>query len=140
MGHVNHPGTRTANELSYFQSAMLLLCFLVDVTYTIEQPLSSLLDQVPHIVSVLDYTNAIYDITWLGAYGALSPKCLKFYASCRWVSELYRPKPASHPDHQLAVRKGKGVTGRRAALKASQVYPELFGQAVAQLFAQAAGL
>ena len=136
MGHLNHPKTRTANEHSYFQSALLLLCFLVDVTYLIEQPLSSLLDQVPHIVSVLDYTNATYDITWLGAYGAFSPMCLKFYASCLWVSDLYRPKPAKHLDRQLAVRKGKRVTGKRNALKASQVYPVLLGQVVGELFAQ----
>lgn len=137
MGHLDFPRTRIANEISYFQSALLLLCFLLDITYLIEQPLSSLLDQVPHIIKVLDLTEATYDITWLGAYGGSSPKCLKFYTTCSWVSDLYLPRPAPHPDRRLAVKKGKKVTGIRKALKASAIYPALFGAKVGQLFAQA---
>jgi hypothetical protein len=124
-----------ANEITYVTLILLLLAWLMNVTYTLEQPMSSLMDKVEHLKVFLEFTEATYEVIWLGAFGGLSPKPLKLYGSCEWLADLYRPKPpVGQCTVQLVTRKGKKVRGNKKALKASQIYTEAFGIAVATAF------
>ena len=124
-----------ANETTYVTLTLLLLAWLLNVSFTLEQPLSSVMYDVAHIAKLLEFTEAVYETIWLGAYGGLSPKPLKLYGSCTWLGSLYRPKPKKGQcTVSLVTRKGTKVSGNKRALKASQIYTEAFGIAVANAF------
>ena len=124
-----------ANETTYVTLILLLLAWLLNVTFTVEQPMSSVMFDVEHLAMLLQFTGATYETIWLGAYGGLSPKPLKLYGSCTWLGSLYRPKPKKGLcTVSLVTRKGTKVSGNKRALKASQIYTEAFGIAVATAF------
>jgi len=109
---------------------------MLQCEYVLEQPVSSIHHRAPHIEATYEHTMAERDITWLGSYGASSPKPLAFWGTPEWLSDLYRQRPKKGQCQELlAVRKGGKVSGRRKSLAASQCYPQAFGRAVAQAIA-----
>ena len=61
-----------ANETTYVTLTLLLLAWLLNVSFTLEQPSSSVMYDVAHIAKLLEFTGAVYETIWLGACGGLS--------------------------------------------------------------------
>ena len=72
--------------------------------------------------------------TWLGAFGAESPKPVQLWCSSKRYQALARPRPRAKATVKLVDELAAGrFRGRKGALKCSQTYPSTFGAAVAAL-------
>ena len=103
--------------------------------YTIEQPISSIVEVFPVMKRLLQITEASRVVTWLGEFEAPSPKPIKLWTTSAWVKDLRRKRscrPALKPSSSLVVKRGWQVTGVKAKLKESQTYPKAFGKAAAR--------
>lgn len=110
----------------------MMVAHLLKIDYVIEQPTSSLMPSVPFLNTVFEVTAAVHVVTWLGAFGAPSPKPLALRGSPAWLGAVIRRRPSKGVcPIRLCRRKGKKVTGNRQALSASQAYPLDFGIAIA---------
>ncbi len=124
--------TAQANADTYFYCCLMLLLQLINAGFVLEQPLSSLFSSVDHVAATMECAKVHRQITWLGAFGAVSPKCVKLFSNRSWVKGLYRKRPKMHSG--LVRRKGNKVWGNTQMLKSFQVYPVAFGEAVAAGF------
>ncbi len=119
------------NGLAIRVVGMCLLTSIIGGHWCVEQPISSLLWSFPPFARLLSFAGAKKTVTYLGAFGAASPKAVTLMHTSDWVRLLRRPKPQGAFSDCLVRRDAKGVTGIGTALKASQSYPPEFGRAAA---------
>ena len=123
---------RQGNSLAVVTTVLCLLGWLVDVGFIVEQPMSSILGSFPCISKLFKLTEPTEVCTWMGAFNGATPKPLRLWGTSKWVCQLKRVKPATSAGRRsLVKKKGKQVTGLRAALKESQSYTAAFGAAAA---------
>ena len=125
---------RVGNGLTIRTVFLCSLNTLCGCAWTIEQPVSSIVEHFPVMKRLLSLTGAARVSTWLGAFDAPSPKPIKLFTTSGWVHRLKRSKPKFGPGEasSLVVRRGHQITGVKQKLKASQTYPKAFGQAAAR--------
>lgn len=138
-GNPSNAFVHDGNRLLLRVVIVALLCALVDVDWAIEQPISSIMTQLPFVERLFEKLEVSRKTCWLGAYGADSPKLLKIYGfRAEWLKQLANGKPSfSTVSARLAtsrvVRGVKKCTGCRGKLRDSSAYPKLFGSTVARL-------
>lgn len=118
------------NEAIVKVTIMCIVAHHVELTFFVEQPISSLFSAVPFFANLLRETRARQMCVWLGAYGSRSAKPVSIFHNSTWGSRLVLPKPRGLA--QLVRRRGRKVSGT-PALAESAAYPPAFGQAFASL-------
>ena len=129
----------------------LLLVIALQCTFVLEQPSSSLLAMHPRMLLVKNilrrYDSWFHIFTWLGAFGAETPKATRLFSNNAYVRSLHRtlskPQKAalaqSRAQDTTSIgheRKAAGlshVTGT-AGLKPTQSYPAAYGAAHASAY------
>ena len=129
-GRTQHPFVSIGNQQAVRVTIQLIIGHFIGIDFILEQPLSSIFDQVPFVWRVLYHTHAKFDMTWLGGYGASTAKPLRLIHTTPWGSSLYR-KPGKKT-HRLFTKIGRKVYGKKAELRSSQAFPPSFGKAVAR--------
>lgn len=122
------------HKLQVMVSRMTLILWLLQskqAFYLYEQPGSSLLWNHPRMESFIQSCDAFRAWTWMGAYGAGSPKGTTLWSSRRAVHKLNRSLPNKTWSHEMTKKtilsNGKlSVSGGRD-LKSSQAYTPEFG-------------
>jgi hypothetical protein len=113
---------RVASLLYYMSGA------LGNIT-VLEQPVGSTLPRMQPMALVLETLQCKKTVTWLGQFGAPSPKPLQLWHSHPIFRMLGRPRPAGLTS--LTQRNGTRFTGKPQELAKSQEYTERFAKAVA---------
>jgi len=117
----------------------LLLLFLdaIGVAWTLEQPISSVLQFHPRIQQLLASVRTFRTRLQLWDFGAPTRKWIYIYSNCRWIGDLNRFKIDRQGDvathslvHRYVNKAGRPKIQGNAALKASQAYPPAFGEAM----------
>ena len=124
----------TGNLILYRNMLLLLMCQAAGVIIMLEQPLGSCMPQTPIFRSAWKFLRWNYVVVWLGAFGAESKKPIKVFAPVDWIAKLPRPILGDKKFVTLCTSKDGKHTGKSAALKNSQHYPQRFGAAVAAEF------
>ena len=132
---------RKGNEQMKVLSLVIAIAKLVGVDWVVEQPTSSVLPVMQPLEDVMAFSGGFKATTWLGAFGAESPKPVQLWCSSKRYQALARPRPRVVARVKLVDKLAAGrFRGRKGALKCSQTYPSAFGAAVAALAAtQCAG-
>ena len=121
------------NEQMKVLSLIIAIAALVGVDWILEQPSGSVLPLMQPLKRVMEFDNGFKVTTWLGMFGAESPKPLQLWCNNRRFTALSRTRPRSTKTG-LVDRLDKGkFRGRKHALKQSQSYPAEFAAAVAAL-------
>lgn len=132
-GNLDRDWVVEGNRLMLISSLIYFLSVCLGHFTSLEQPGSSCMVKHPWLLNVLSWACAQKHTTYLGAYGSKTAKPVQLW-STRDLNALARPKP--NLEESLATREpGGGFTGIQPALQESEVYPELFGLAVANIFA-----
>ena len=118
-------------SLLYYISGML-----GNIT-VLEQPVGSTLPRMQPLALVLQTLQCKKTVTWLGQFGAPSPKPLQLWHSHPAFQMLRRPRPAGLTP--LTQRNGTRFTGKRQELAKSQEYTDHFAKAVAEAVQAARG-
>ena len=135
MGNLALPWVREANQQVSRVCIILRVLILKAVFWVLEQPMSSLLALHDRFVELATEFCIHKVYMAMGAYGALTRKPSFLYSTFPQIAELKKKVPQGVKfNTRLAIRKGRAVTGKRAALKKSQEYPKGFGEAVARLY------
>ena len=118
----------------------MILAHFLEIHFIVEQPMGSILNYMPPVEAALDCTDADVVVTWLGSFGAKTPKPLKLMGSAPFLSELRRTRPNlksltgrtyfTHFDKKGRRR----VTGLTATMESSSAYPRAFGEVFAEAF------
>ena len=134
-------GCRSAvegNRMGLRSILLAMLSFMLQVSSSFEQPLSSVLDEAPFAsVFLSDYCTKVF--TYLGAFGGATCKPLKLWSTAKSIRALRRAKPTPSPTKLFRTRpatifgRKPKVDGLKRAMKSSSAYPQQFGAAVAQL-------
>ncbi len=130
---------RSGNAQMLVCSLLVFVADLLGASVVLEQPQMSVLWRLEPLRSVLRWVGAEFTCTWLGQFGAETPKPLRLWHTDIEYRDLRRPRPGGQLRRRLVAlttRKGKRFTGRRTGLKQSQVYPPPFAEAVAQVTAR----
>ena len=123
---------RDGNTQMVISSLLFFLASVLDNEPVMEQPANSCMPRARPLSTVLRFLGARRTGTWLGAFGADSPKPLQLWHIHPAFANLRRKKPTMNSDHvALVMQMGRAFTGRRNALKQSQAYPSEFGVVVA---------
>ena len=77
---------------------LIMLALQLGAHYFLENPLSSCLHWHPRLRIVLEVLQCFECHTWLGCFGASSPKPLKLYSDDAWVLQLRRSPGFLIPD------------------------------------------
>ena len=86
------------------------------------------------MASVLAYTKCLRCDTYLGSFGSRTEKAIQLWSN-KSLEPLRRDKPTLEASNSLCERDDAGgFTGKKDELKESEVYPVLFGEAVADFF------
>lgn len=133
--HQIHPSF-TAPGIKVMVSRMTLILYILqckDVFWVYEQPTSSLLWHHPRMESFIRAQDAFRTFTWMGSYGADSPKGTTLWGSKPGVKKLARNLPqkqwCAEMTKQSTLSNGKlSISGGRD-LKKSQAYTAQFGLA-----------
>ena len=110
------------------------------ITDVVEQALSSVLHWYKSTGTALDLRGTDCVVTWLGAFGADTPKPIKLWFSpgAEWVKQL---RCSKRPTMTLRIArnvKGK-ITGIKKMCTRSSAYPIAFGKTVAALYVSQKG-
>ena len=115
------------------------------VSWALEQPASSLMEQRPRVLEIKQmavnqvdsFAGWFQTFAYMGSYGHKTPKPSKFYCNEEWIQKLgkssYKRKRVDDAD-RLATAVGGRVNGNKNNLKLSQAYPKAFGKAVQGAF------
>ena len=128
-------GVVTANEQVVRMTMLFMLCNVRQVYWLLEQPMTSVLDQIPVLVEdVIGWSVRVN--TCMGAYWAKSKKPTWLKSNGRWSTALRRSSSGCSFDaNDNVVQLEPGLDGKKRVsggpgLKATQVYPEGYGTAV----------
>ena len=128
------------NLIPYRNMLLLLLHQATEGIIMLEQPLGSCMPSVPIFRSTWKFLKWNYVVVWLGAYGAESKKPIKIFAPVTWIENLKKKIPQKQQFVKLCTSKDGKHTGKSAALKNSQHYPQPFGAQVAKQFSAHLGV
>ena len=121
------------NALMTVTSLLFFLGFLLGHTVILEQPRSSSMPLVPLMASVLAFAKCLRCDTYLGSYGSRTEKAIQLWSN-KSFETLRRDKPTLEANSLCSHDDSGGFTGKKDELKESEVYPILFGEAVADFF------
>jgi len=121
------------NALMTVTSILFFLGFLLGHIVILEQPRSSSMPLVPLMASVLAYTKCLRCDTYLGSFGSRTEKAIQLWSN-KSLEPLRRDKPTLEANCLCERDDSGGFTGKKDELKESEVYPVLFGEAVADFF------
>ena len=132
-GDESRPGVLEANRSTVRVCIILLLGDALGNKQSLEQPISSSLEDVPHLAAAFQVLGCDKMTTPLGAFGADSVKYVKFWYNWNDMHKLKRKKPVMQNPASLATKVGMSVTGIPSNLEASAAYPAEFGLHAAHL-------
>lgn len=136
LGDESRAFVRTGNEQMRVLSLIFFVASVLGCMVVLEQPLGSCLPRIELLRLVLQFTRSKRTVTWLGHFGGTTAKPLQLWHTHAAYAQLHRKRPRGH-FRVLTVRKGKRYSGKRACLKASQVYTLEFAEAVANITSKA---
>ena len=113
-------------------STSLPLCSSVPLAWNSHS--TAVLPECPLMASVLSFCKAIKVHTYLGSFGAETPKPLQVWTTCPELRTLCRPKPSNLPGTLVSKGPDGQFTGLKGPLQESGIYPRAFGAEVADLF------
>ena len=138
-GRLQYQSVRDANTIIFRVAILMLVAIAKGMSYLVEQPGSSLLEWFEVFAKVLGLSLARRIYTWMGAFGAPTPKATLLWSNnvpflmtlkrnirrCDFVDQERHQVSKRYQDNNGHAR----VTGG-AGLKRTQAYPEGFGEAV----------
>lgn len=136
LGRVQYPSVARAN-LMLSRVCLLLTVIMHNRGHlVIENPVSSLIEYAPRLANFLRHRGPIKVTTWLGMFGAKTPKAIKLFSDDGFIQRLYRKLDRSKfGKSQTTVRyQDRGGVMRYKGsplLKGTQTYPRRFGWSVA---------
>ena len=114
-------------------SVLLVVAHIRGVAIFVEQPSSSLLRSYEPFKTCWEYALRHTARTYLGAFGAKTPKPIDIMSNCSDVHKLKRPPPQGL-DRLCSKDSKGGVNGKKSMMSSSQSYPHGFGRAVAKVY------
>ena len=128
------PSVKLGNTQANLLAFELVVDEFMGITDVVEQPLSSELHWYKSTGTALDLRGTDCVVTWLGAFGADTPKPIKLWFSpgAEWVKQLRCKRPTCTLRIARNV-KGK-ITGIKKMCTLSSAYPIEFGKKVAALY------
>ena len=134
MGDTGREFVQVGNCHLIITALVYFLATLLQCATCLEQPLNSCLPECPLMASVLSFCKAIKVNTYLGSFGAETPKPLQVWTTCPELRTLCRPKPSNLPGTLVSKGPDGQFTGLKGPLQESGIYPRAFGAEVADLF------
>lgn len=127
------------NALADITGSVVRMACALGLTYSVEQPRSSLLWSYPPVLAALAATTARNIPFFMSAFQGDSPKPLSMRGNAPWLVVFKEVAENLHrrvglPEKRLATRAAAYVTGRRAELKRSSAYTAAFGMAMSLCF------
>ncbi len=138
LGNEGRDFVRVGNQQMLVASLLYFVSFLLSNLVVLEQPVNSVMPRAQPMAGVLQYCGATRTVTWLGKFGASTPKPLQLFHGHPGFGQLKRSRPTSEME-TLTTRRGQQFTGKRIALQESQEYPPEFGMAVSDVVAAIRG-
>eukprot|EP00959_Pyramimonas_sp_CCMP1952_P114359 2391126-Pyramimonas_sp.AAC.2 len=142
VGDESLPAVKSANFSSVLLSWLLVTASIRNVFWAVENPLNSLLYQVPWMSECILTCAGKRFTTSLGSFGGSSRKMLEIYstAPAHLVERFLLRKAERSAKRSRLTSESKGwTTGSRPDLKSSQCYPPEFASAVSELCAHLMG-
>ena len=151
LGDVSMASVRAANTMACRVAILVVVAVAFRILMIHEQPISSIISNTCYFTWARDVIRHIFSglwarcSTWMGAYGAPTPKPTELLSTTPWVHELKRQMPAQLRGQLAAENEEEGLEmvkqlrchpdGRKRwcgskDLKASQAYPVAYGKAV----------
>ena len=137
VGNIHRPFVSEGNGMMHMSSLCYFLAWATKAIPALEQPTESSMGRVRPMRTVLEFIpNIRRTTTWLGAYGAPSPKPIQIWHCDEKLVALKRKRPESvkMPVRLCTETKREGkrtYSGNKKHLVASSAYPRDFGRAVA---------
>jgi hypothetical protein len=132
---------RSANIVTSRVALLILMCLAKGIHWIVEQPMSSVMIYIPEFQLIKNTFGIVEVATWMGCFGADSPKATILYSSSQWLTALARKRDKSVTfNHGLDIARhytdaaGNSKVQGGADLKATQAYPPAFGEAVARAY------
>ena len=124
------------NAIGHITAYIVRTAHALDLSYTIEQPVSSLLFSFDPVLKALAATGFVTAAFTMGSFGGESPKPLLLKGSAPWLRTfrevaLKRKAESTPPTKRLTTTTSSGFTGQKGDLDASSGYTCAFGVAVA---------
>ena len=137
-GDVTKEAVLKANKMVISLALLFAVAYAREIAIFMEQPSSTVLHCLSPMREVIRVCLPYKTLTYLGSYGASSPKPILLWSSSEKVHDLSRKRPEKGTLEQLTTRDafGTSVTGKKDQLHESQAYPTAFGKAVASLYKQ----
>ena len=126
-------------------SLLLILTMGLNGIWILEQPSSSLMCLDPRMKKLKELMERLggphkrswwHTHTWMGMYGARTPKAIRLWSNSELVLRLHRTLDRSLPfeaEVTASVAADGSVSGNRNEMKESQAYPDAYGLAASEL-------
>ena len=140
LGNTRYKSVRDSNVMASRIALLIRVAVFIGVMWAFEQSNSSVFEAHPRIADVLHHSGYYLVRTWLGAFGAPTPKLIKVYSWGAWIfrleRQLVRSRLKKSGTTEITVSRSgrKGVQGIKKQLKDTQAYPPAFGVAVVRNF------
>ena len=125
---------RQGNALMAVTSLLYFIGRILGHYCILEQPKTSTMPLVSLMASVLSYFHCFKCETYLGSYGSASQKPIQLLGNDQKLNDLAREMPMNCESELCTRDEAGGYTGKKQELKESEMYPVLFGEAVANFF------
>ena len=122
---------RMSNLMVIHVVIILLVAWYRNLTIFTEQPQGSLMSEFSPMREFISSCMPYSCHTFLGAFGASTPKPVVIRSSTQHIAGLARKRPRDL--ETLAETKDGKVNGKSSQLKQSAAYPKAFGEAVATI-------
>lgn len=132
-GNSKIPRIGNANKMAVAVTTLLVLAWYIDVHVFVEQPTSSLLRHFEPFATFARFYLKHSARTYLGMFGAPTPKPIDVLASTAEVSQLARSQPRGL-ESLTSKNKDGSHTGKRMRMSQSSAYPPKFGVAVVRVY------
>ena len=129
------PRIANANRMVVITTMLFLAAFVRAVHIFLEQPLATVMMEFSPMKEFLEWACPWTSSTNMQSFNGSSLKPLKLWSTSKKVQDMDRRKPKDKKN-TLAVKTGKGVTGKGAELKRSQAYTAAFGKAVVDIMTE----
>ena len=125
---------QNGNALTAVTSLLYFIGRILGHYCILEQPKTSCMPLVSLMASVLAYFHCFKCETYLGSYGSASQKPIQLLGNDAKMKDLAREMPMNCGSELCSRDEDGGFTGKKEELQESEVYPVLFGEAVADFF------
>ena len=118
--------------------AILMLIEALNAVWIVEQPMTSLMHEVPYFRYLPKFSKMVKVHTWMGAYGGRTRKATYLLSGSQFTKRLKRKLPATfraRDNDRTSIQHTSGSDSRKAVsggpgLKETQAYPVAYGSAV----------